>query len=233
MQIRTLKLSANVNTVNENDDSNKVIVSNNGTKTRDNNSWMFDNNSPTSNNSQARICIFDYSSSSSSSPSSTSFSSAPTYDQRTAHIWNYDVLQSHMEQDIVHCHDIAAAQEICMDFRRKVATYSESESVHRWYLIPAGPTCRRPQNTRTLTVLGWTDDIKILNATLYPVHVQNNTPEFMTALYNIERLWLGAATILPPKHIHHPDSLCVSDPDNFSTFRPKFTRYDPPGAPGS
>ena len=90
-----------------------------------------------------------------------------------------------------------------------------------------------PQNTRTLTVLGWTDDIKILNATLYPVHVQNNTPEFMTALYNIERLWLGAATILPPKHIHHPDSLCVSDPDNFSTFRPKFTRYDPPGAPGS
>ena len=86
MQIRTLKLSANVNTVNENDDSNKVIVSNNGTKTRDNNSWMFDNNSPTSNNSQARICIFDYSSSSSSSPSSTSFSSAPTYDQRTAHI---------------------------------------------------------------------------------------------------------------------------------------------------
>ena len=33
-----------------------------------------------------------------------------------------------------------------------------------------------PHNTRTLTVLGWTDDIKILNVpvhyTLYPVHVQ-------------------------------------------------------------
>ena len=90
-----------------------------------------------------------------------------------------------------------------------------------------------PQNTRTLTVLGWTDDIKILNATLYPAHVQNNAPEFMTALYNIGRQWLGAATILPLKHIHDPDSPGVPDPDNFSTFRPKCTRYNPPGAPGS
>ena len=32
-----------------------------------------------------------------------------------------------MEEEIVQCHDIAAAQEICMDFRRKIATYSESE----------------------------------------------------------------------------------------------------------
>ena len=82
-------------------------------------------------------------------------------------------------------------------------------------------------------MLGWTDDIKILNATLYPVHVQNNTPEFMTALFNIGRLWLGAATILPPKLNYDPDSPCVPDPDNFSTFRPKCTRYNPPGAPGS
>ena len=87
-----------------------------------------------------------------------------------------------------------------------------------------------PQNTRTLTVLGWTDDIKILNATLYPAHVQNDTPEFMTTLYNIGRLWLGAATILPPKHIHDPNSPCVPDPDNFSTFRPQCTRYNPPGS---
>ena len=82
-------------------------------------------------------------------------------------------------------------------------------------------------------MLGWTDDIKILNATLYHVHVQNNTPEFITALYNIGRLWLGAATILPPKYILNPDSHCVSDPDNFSTFRPKCTRYNPPEAPGA
>ena len=87
MQIGTLKLLANVNTVNENDDNNKVIVSNNVLTTRDNNSWMFDNNSSTSNNSQARICTFNYSSSSSSSSSSTSSSYAPTYEQRTAHIW--------------------------------------------------------------------------------------------------------------------------------------------------
>ena len=84
MQIRTLKLLANVNT--DNDDHNKVIVSNNVLTNRDNNSWMFDNNSSTSNNSQARICTFNYSSSSSSSSSSTSTSSTPTYDQRTAHI---------------------------------------------------------------------------------------------------------------------------------------------------
>ena len=96
MQSRTLKLLANVNTVNENDDSNKVIVS---------------NNSSSSTNSQARICTFNYSSSSSSSSSSTFSSSAPTYDQRTAHIWNYDILHSHMKQEIVQYHDIAAAHE--------------------------------------------------------------------------------------------------------------------------
>ena len=43
MQIRTLKLLANVNT--ENDDNNKVIVGNNVLTNRDNNSWMFDNSS--------------------------------------------------------------------------------------------------------------------------------------------------------------------------------------------
>ena len=85
MQIRTLKLLANVNTVNESDDNNnKVIVSNNVLTTRDNNSWMFDNNSSTSTNSQARICTFNYSSSSSSfsfsTSTSTSTSYAPTYD---------------------------------------------------------------------------------------------------------------------------------------------------------
>ena len=55
MQIRTIKLLANVNIVNESDDNNKVIVSNNVLTTRDNNSWMLDNNSSTSNNSQAQI----------------------------------------------------------------------------------------------------------------------------------------------------------------------------------
>ena len=118
MQIRTLKLLANVNTVNEYDDNNKVIVSNNVFTTRDNNSWMFDNNSSTSTNSQARIVTFNYSSSSLSSSSSTSSSYDPTYDQRTA---------LYMEQKIGQCHDIAAAEEICVDFRRTIATYSESE----------------------------------------------------------------------------------------------------------
>ena len=32
-----------------------------------------------------------------------------------------------MEQEIVHCHDIAAAEEICFDFQRKTAEYSESD----------------------------------------------------------------------------------------------------------
>ena len=45
---------------------------------------MFDNNSSTSNNSQARICTLNYFSSSSSSLSSTSSSSTSTYDQRSA-----------------------------------------------------------------------------------------------------------------------------------------------------
>ena len=232
MQIRTLKLLANVNTVNENDNNNKVIVGNNVLTNRDNNSWMFDNISSTSTTSQERICTFNYSSSSSSS---TSSSSAPTYDQCAAHIWKYDIVQLHMEQEIVHCHDIEAAQEICMNFRRYVATYSEFE--FRVNMFIAVTSLARhvvgPQNTCTLTVLGWTDDIKILNAILYPAHVQNNTPEFMTALYNIGRLWLGATTILPQNHIHDPDSPGVPDPDNFSSFRPKCTRYNPPGAPGS
>ena len=101
MQITTLILLANVNTVNESDDNNKVIVSNNVLTTRDNNSWMFDNNSSTSTNSQARICTFNYSSSSSLSSFSTSTSYAPTYDQRTAHIWDYDIVHLYMEQEIV------------------------------------------------------------------------------------------------------------------------------------
>ena len=74
-----------------------------------------------------------------------------------------------MEQEIVQCHDIAAAHEICMDFRRKVATYSESDfRVNTFIADTSFPLARHlvgPQNTRTLTVLIWTDDIKILNAT--------------------------------------------------------------------
>ena len=58
MQIRTLKVLANVNTVNDSDDNNKVIVSNNVLTTRHNYSCMFDKNSSTSTNSQARICTF-------------------------------------------------------------------------------------------------------------------------------------------------------------------------------
>ena len=183
-------------------------------------------------NSQPQICTFNYSSSSSSSSSSTSSSYAPTYDQRTAHIWDYDLVQLHMEQEILHCHDIAAAEEICADFRRKIAEYSESDfRVNMFIADKSFPLARHvvsPQNTRTLTVLGWTDDTKILNATLYPDHVQKNEPEFMTTLFNIGRLWLGAVTILPPRHIHDLDSTGVQDPDNFSTFRPKCTRHNPP-----
>ena len=118
-----------------------------------------------------------------------------------------------------------------------IATYSESDfRVNMFIADTSFPLARHvigPQNTRTLTVLGWTDDTKILNATLYLDHVQKSTPEFMTALFNIRRLWLRAAMILPPRHIHDLDSTGVQDPDNFSTFRPKCTRYNPPGAPGS
>ena len=32
-----------------------------------------------------------------------------------------------MEQEIVQCHDIAAAQEICFEFQRKTAAYSEPD----------------------------------------------------------------------------------------------------------
>ena len=81
-----------------------------------------------------------------------------------------------MEQEIVQCHDIAAAQDICMDFRRTIATYSEPDFRLNMFIADTSfPLTRHvvgPQNTRTLTVLGWTDDTKILNATLYPDHVQ-------------------------------------------------------------
>ena len=153
---------------------------------------MFNNNSSTPNNSQARICIFNYSSSSSSSSSPTSSSYAPTYDQRTAHIWDYDIVQLHMEQETVQYHDIAAAEAICFGFQRKTAEYSEPDfRVNMFIADTSFPLARHvvgPQNTRTLTVLGWTDDTRILNATLYSDHVQKNTPEFMTALFNIGRL---------------------------------------------
>ena len=114
-----------------------------------------------------------------------------------------------MEQEIVQCHDIEAAEEICIDFQHKTATYSELEfRVNMFIADTSFPLARhivRPQNTRTLTVLGWTDDPRILNATLYPDNVQKNSPQFMTALFSNGRIWLGAATILPPKHIHDLD----------------------------
>ena len=142
-----------------------------------------------------------------------------------------------MEQEIDQCHDIAAAEEICFDFQHKTATYSEPDFRLNMFIADTSfPLARHvvgPQNTRTLTVLGWTDDARILNATLYPDHVQKNTPQFMTALFNIGRIWLGAATILPPRHIHDLDDTNIQDQYNFSTFRPKCTRYNPPGAPGS
>ena len=119
-----------------------------------------------------------------------------------------------MEQEIVQCHDIEAAEEICIDFRNRVDTYSEPEfRVNMLIADTSFPLAQHivgPQNTFTLTMLGWTDDTRILNATLFPDQVQNNTPQFMTALFNIGRIWLGAATILPPKHIH---DLVDFDPD--------------------
>ena len=133
--------------------------------------------------------------------------------------------------------NVAAAEEICMDFRCKTAEYSESDfRVNMFIADTSFPLVRHvvgPQNTHTLMVLGRTDDTKIINATLYPDHVQKNTPEFMTALFNIGRLWLGAATILLPRHIHDLDATGIQDPDNFSTCRPKCKRYNPHGAPGS
>ena len=98
-------------------------------------------------------------------------------------------------------------------FQRKTAEYSESDFRGNMFIADISfPLARHvvgPQNTRTLTVLGWTDDTRILNATLYPDHMQKNTPEFITALFNIGCLWLGAATILPPRHIHDLDATGV------------------------
>ena len=126
---------------------------------------MLDNNSSTSNNSQARICTFNYSSSSSSSSSSTSTSSAPTYEQRTAHIWDYDIVQLHMEQEIVQCHDIAAAEEMCFDFQRKTTIYSEPDFRVKMFIADTSfPLARHVvglKNTRTLTVLGCTGDTRM------------------------------------------------------------------------
>ena len=123
--------------------------------------------------------------------------------------------------------------------RQAYATLSYSEPDFRVNMFIADtsfPLARHvvgPQDTRTLTVLGWTDDTRILNATLYPDHVEKNTPQFMTALFNIGRIWLGAATILLPRHIHDLDDIDIQDQDNFSTLSPKCTRYNSPGAPGS
>ena len=94
-----------------------------------------------------------------------------------------------MEQEIVQCHNIEAAEEICIDFQQKTATYSEPEfRVNMFIADTSFPLARHivgPQNTRTLTVLAWTDHPRIHNATLYPDHVQKNSPQFMTALFNI------------------------------------------------
>ena len=62
-------------------------------------------------------------------------------------------MQLHIKQEIVKCHDIAAAEEICFDFQRKTAEYSESDfRVNMFIADTSFPLAR--QNTRTLTVLG-------------------------------------------------------------------------------
>ena len=60
-------------------------------------------------------------------------------------------------------------------------------------------------------------------------NISCSNPDQLARLHD----WLGAATILPPKHIYDPDSPCVFDPDIYSTFRPKCTRYNPLESPGS
>ena len=232
MQIRTLKLLTNLNQISESNNNNQVILSRNVPTIRDMNSWIFNNSNSTSTTTQARICTFNYTSNSSSSSSS-----APTYHQLTAHIWDYVIEQPHINQETIQCHDIAIAYEICMNFRRNVATYSESDfRVKQFIADTSFPLARhivRPKNTRSLNVLGWTDDIDILNTTMYPVNIQNNSLAFMCALWNIGHPWLGASIILPPQHVVDPDSPCVSDPDNYSIFWPKCTRYNPPESQGS
>ena len=37
-----------------------------------------------------------------------------------------------MEQEIIQCHDIAAAEKICFDFQRKTAAYSEPDILVRY-----------------------------------------------------------------------------------------------------
>ena len=51
-----------------------------------------------------------------------------------------------MEQEIVQCHDIAAAEEICFDFQRKTATYSEPDFRVNMFIADKSfplPTCRQ------------------------------------------------------------------------------------------
>lgn len=82
---------------------------------------MFENNNTTSINPQAGICIFNSTSSSSAS------SYTPTYEQLTEHMWNYDIVQNHMEHGTIQCYDIDLAFDFRKDFRSKVALYSEPE----------------------------------------------------------------------------------------------------------
>ena len=138
-----------------------------------------------------------------------------------------------MTQENSQCIDIDVAYEICKDFRHNAIYFEFDFRFNKFIadnqLFPWARHIVCPKNTRSLTVLGWTDNINILSATRYPIHLQNNSPAFMCALYNIGHLWLGASIILPPQHVFDPDSPCVSDPDYYSTFRPKCTRYNPPG----
>ena len=67
---------------------------------------------------------------------------------------------------------MTSGEEICMDFRRTIATYSEPDfRVNMFIADTSFPLARHVvglQNTRTLTVLGWTDNTKILGPRLPP-----------------------------------------------------------------
>ena len=115
---------------------------------------------------------------------------------------------------------------------------TQSFRVNKFIADTSFPLARHivgPKNARSLTLLGWTDNINILSSTMYPVHIQNNSPAFMCALYNIGHLWLGTSTISgfqfraqfhcrrpTPARINHHASVCSTTSHTHTSIRQDF-----------
>ena len=89
-----------------------------------------------------------------------------------------------MEQEIVQCHDIAAAEEICFDFQRKTVAYSEPD--FRVNMFIADTSLRYHVINRGITLTWRSPEVEFIYESACYVHMKvhaTNICEYTLRVY--------------------------------------------------